>query len=135
MENKCESKTGNGLIFALWTNYFAALLIKENNKKGGGKVINYINVQTFIGRDKNQDIYILSLEIKQESREIISIFPLRFKNQEIWLIKIPFRERIKIFSDQLLGGEQESRNKIQGFKRRIKNHDNTLLENPYDNSY
>ena len=32
--------------------------------------------------DKNQDIYIPSLGIKQESRMLFSDFPLRVKNQE-----------------------------------------------------
>jgi hypothetical protein len=36
----------------------------------------------------------------------------------ILTIQIPFRERIKTFSDPPIDGKQELRNKIQDFKRR-----------------
>ena len=45
----------------------------------------------------------------------------------ILTIKAPFRERIKIFSDPLLDGKQESRNKIQEVERRnIKNREKMM---------
>ena len=58
-----------------------------------------------IDGDKNQDIYILSLGIKQESRMIILDFPLRVKNQELG------RNQDILYPH--LDGKQELRNEIQ----------------------
>ena len=49
----------------------------------------------------------------------------------IQTIKIPFRNRNKIFSDTLLDDKRESKNEIQDFKRRnIKNRERIMTIHP-----
>ena len=54
----------------------------------------------------------------------------------ILTIKIPFQERIKIFSDPLPDDKRESRTEIQDFKRRnIKNRERMMTIHPWKNVF
>jgi hypothetical protein len=77
----------------------------------------------------NREINILSLGIKQESRVIISNFPLQVKNQES-KSKYLFGKELR-FLDPLLDRKHEWRNEIKDFERRnIKNWERIMITHP-----
>ena len=85
------------------------------------------------GRDKNQDICILGLGIKQESRLIISDFPLRVKNQEFWLLISLFGKESRYFQLLFLMANEDQKTRFKIFKEEIsrieENDDNTYYAN------